>query len=68
MYKFNQNDIFYNTVKTYPSHTIMMYNNNLYINNQINEYNKNRKAQDSQIENMIQHNLKETLINKMQTQ
>ena len=37
MYKFNQNDIFYNTVKTYPSHTIMMYNNNLYINDQINE-------------------------------
>jgi hypothetical protein len=33
----------------------------------INEYNKNRKVQDSQIESMIQNNLKETLINKIQT-
>jgi hypothetical protein len=33
----------------------------------INEYNKNRKAQDSQIESLIQNNLKETLYNKIQT-
>lgn len=39
MYKFKQNDIFYNTVKTYPKYSFVMYNNNLYINNQINEGN-----------------------------
>jgi len=39
MYKFSQNDVFFNTVKTYPKYSFMMYKNNLYINNQISEGN-----------------------------
>ena len=34
--------------------------------NKLNEYDKNRKKQDSQIESLIQNNLKETLFNKIQ--
>jgi len=39
MYKFTENDIFFNTVKTYPKYSFMMYNDGLYINNQIKEGN-----------------------------
>jgi hypothetical protein len=33
MYKFNQNDIFFNTITTYPKYNFVFYNNNYYINN-----------------------------------
>tara|TARA_R110001583_G_scaffold19932_1_gene77336 strand:- start:4949 stop:6172 length:1224 start_codon:yes stop_codon:yes gene_type:complete len=34
MYRFNKNDIIYNTVKTYPTTRFVAYSSNLYINNQ----------------------------------
>lgn len=39
MYKFTENDIFFNTVKTHPKYSFMMYSDGLYINNQIKEGN-----------------------------
>ena len=33
MYKFNQNDIFFNTVTTYPKYNFVFYKNGFYINN-----------------------------------
>jgi hypothetical protein len=33
MYKFNQNDIFFNTLTTYPKYDFVFYKNGYYINN-----------------------------------
>lgn len=37
MYKFKENDIFFNTVTTYPKYNVLFYKNNSYINNQQTE-------------------------------